>query len=185
MTNDVSKQTVNWDNSKSLEQRIAELEFRNKELTDELTALKAELVEKKQSVWLPRDSQEFYYLTATGFPQKTIFKNTLNDGCLITNNNVFKCDKPTFNHLAWYNDNVLKVQNKLMQLHELLCPDYFPDWNNDHEDKYSIYLDNNRKIWRHSINVIANPLTVVFTYEAAERVCEILNLEKFMMGDDA
>ncbi len=162
----------------TLEEKISQLET-------ELAKVKAELAERKQSVWLPEYNQEFYYLNETGFPQVNTFKKTMNDSLLRTNNNVFKCDKSTFNHLAWYNDNVLKVQNKLMQLHELLCPDYFPDWNNDHEDKYSIYFDNNRKIWRHSINVIVNPLTVVFTYEAAERVCEILNAEKFMMGDDA
>ena len=183
MTNDVSKQTVNWDNSKSLEQRIAELEFRNKELTDELIALKAELVEKKQAVWLPGDSQEFYYLTATGFPQATIFKNTLNDDCLRTNNNVFKCDKSTFNHLAWYNDNVLKVQNKLMQLHELLCPDYFPDWNEDKADKWylGVYEDSWHRYWRSRCDIV----TVYFTEAAAKKACEILNAEKFMMGDDA
>ena len=183
MTNDVSKQIVNWDDSKYLEQHITELEFRNRELTDELTALKAELAERKQSVRLPEDGQSFSYLDSLGFPQKNTFTNTMSDNLLQKNNNVFKYDPSTCNHLVWYNDNVIKVQNRLMQLHELLCPDYFPDWNNDHEDKYSIYLDNNRKIWRHSINVIANPLTVLFTYEAAERVCEILNAEKFMMGD--
>ena len=162
----------------TLEEKIIRLET-------ELAKVKAELAEGKQSVWLPRDSQHFYHLTETGFPKENVFTNTLNDDCLRTNNNMFKCDTSTFNHLAWYNDNVIKVQNKLMQLHELLCPDYFPDWNNDHEDKYSIYLDNNRKIWRHGINFVCNPLTVVFTYEAAEKACEILNAEKFMMGDDA
>lgn len=162
----------------TLEEKISQLET-------ELAKVKAELAERKQSVWLPEYNQEFYYLNETGFPQVNTFKKTMNDSLLRTNNNVFKCDKSTFNHLAWYNDNVLKVQNKLMQLHELLCPDYFPDWNNDHEDKYSIFFDNNQRIWRHSLCVVANPLTVVFTYETAEKVCEILNLEKFMIGDDA
>ena len=185
MTNDVSKQIVNWDDSKYLEQRIAELEFRNKELTDELTALKAELAERKQSVWLPEDGQSFSYLDSLGSPQKNIFTNTMNDNLLQKNNNVFKCNPSTYNHLVWYNDNVIKVQNRLMQLHELICPDYFPDWNNDHEDKYSIFFDNNQRIWRHSLSVVANPLTVVFTYEATEKACEILNVEKFMIGDDA
>ena len=82
MTNDVSRQTVDWDNSKNLEQRIAELEFLNRELTDELTALKAKVSRKKQSVWLPEDGQEFYYLTDTGFPRTATFKKTLNDDCL-------------------------------------------------------------------------------------------------------
>ena len=162
----------------TLEEKISQLET-------ELAKVKAELAEKKQSVWVPEYNQEFYYLNETGFPQVNTFKKTMNDSLLRTNNNVFKCDKSTFNHLAWYNDNVIKVQNKLMQLHELLCPDYFPDWNNGHEDKYSVYFDNNQRIWRSCINVISNPLTVVFTYEAAVKACEILNAEKFMIGDDA
>lgn len=185
MTNDVSKQIVNWDDSKYLEQRIAELEFRNKELTDELTALKAELVGKKQSVWLPEDGQEFYYLTDTGFPRTATFKKTLNDDCLMINNNVFKCNKSTFNHLTWYNDNVLKVQNRLMQLHEMLCPDYLPDWSNKSEGKYTLFYDTARYEWSyHEYNYI-NISTVTFTKEAAEKACEILNTEKFMIGDDA
>lgn len=162
----------------TLEEKISQLET-------ELAKVKEELAERRQSVWLPEYNQEFCYLNETGFPQADTFKKTMNDSLLRTNNNVFKCDKSTFNHLAWYNDNVIKVQNRLMQLHELLCPDYFPDWNNDHEDKYSIFFDNNQRIWRHSLCVVANPLTVVFTYETAEKVCEILNLEKFMIGDDA
>ena len=161
----------------TLEEKISQLET-------ELAKVKAELAEKKQSVWLPEDGQSFSYLDSLGSPQKNIFTNTMSDNLLQKNNNVFKYNPSTCNHLVWYNDNVIKVQNKLMQLHELLCPDYFPDWKNDHEDKYSIFFDNNQRIWRHSLCVVANPLTVVFTYETAEKVCEILNAEKFMIDDD-
>lgn len=162
----------------TLEEKIAQLEA-------ELEKVKAELAERNQSVWLPGDSQNFYYLTGTGFPQENIFANTLNDNLLRTNNNIFKYDKLTFNHLAWYNDNVIKIQNRLMQLHELLCPDYFPDWNNHYESKFNIYFDTLSKKWRWDAYVSMNMQVVIFTKEAAEKVCEILNAEKFMMGDDA
>lgn len=161
----------------TLEEKISQLET-------ELAKVKAELAERKQSVWLPEDGQEFYYLTDTGFPQTTTFKKTLNDDCLMINNNVFKCDKSTFNHLAWYNDNVLKVQNKLMQLHEMLCPDYFPDWSNHCESKFVVYYDTSSKKWFWDAYHSMNMQVVMFTKEAAERACEILNAEKFMMGDD-
>lgn len=184
MTNDVSKQIVNWDDSKYLEQRIAELEFRNKELTDELTALKAELAERKQSVWLPEDGQSFSYLDSLGSPQKNIFTNTMNDNLLQKNNNVFKCNPSTYNHLVWYNDNVIKVQNRLMQLHELICPDYFPDWNNHCESKFVVYYDTSSKKWFWDAYHSMNMQVVMFTKEAAEKACEILNAEKFMIGDD-
>ena len=79
MTNDVSKQTVDWDNSKYFEQRIAELEFRNRELTDELTALKAKVSERKQSVWLPEKNQEYCFVTGTGYPERQIYRGILYD----------------------------------------------------------------------------------------------------------
>lgn len=162
----------------TLEEKISQLET-------ELEKVKAELAESKQSVWLPEDGQSFSYLDSLGSPQKNIFKNTMNDNLLQKNNNVFKYNPSTYNHLTWYNNNVIKVQNKLMQLHELLCPDYFPDWDNDDEDKYFIHFDNDQRIWRHSVSVTANPQTVMFTYEVAKKVCEILNAENFMMGDDS
>ena len=159
------------------------LEERINALEAELAKVKAELAERNNSIWLPEDGQEYYRLTGSGMVSKHIFTNILSDNLLKLNNNVFKYNQSTFNHLAWYNDNVIKVQNRLMQLHELLCPDYFPDWKNDHEDKYSIYFDNNQRTWKHSLSVIANPQTVIFTYEVAKKVCEILNSEKFMMDD--
>ena len=183
MTNDVSKQTVDWDDSKYFEQRIAELEFRNRELTDELTALKAKVSEKKQSVWLPEKNQEYCYVTGTGYPERQIYCGVLYDISLQKNNNVFKYDNPTFKHLAWYNDNVFKVQNKLMQLHELLCPDYFPDWDENKADKW--YLGVYKNSWCKYWTSLCNIVTVYFTEAAAEKACEILNAEKFMMGDDA
>lgn len=162
----------------TLEEKIAQLET-------ELEKVKAELAERNQSVWLPGDSQNFYYLTETGFPQENIFANTLNDNLLRKNNNVFKCDKSTFNHLAWYNDNVIKIQNKLMQLHELLCPDFFPDWDDIYDSAFTMYYFKRGAIWGCK-NCNPNRIpSVYFTKEAAEKACEILNAEKFMMGDDA
>ena len=161
----------------TLEEKISQLET-------ELAKVKAKLAERKQSIWLPENGQEFYYLTDTGFPQTATFKKTLNDDCLMINNNVFKCDKPTFNHLAWYNDNVLKVQNKLMQLHELLCPDYFPDWNDSGRRKFNVYYDTKDKSWNFNYIHFVNLSVIYFTEEAAKRACEILNAEKFMTGDD-
>ena len=162
----------------TLEEKISQLET-------ELAKVKAELAERKQSAWFPEDGQEFYYLTDTGFPQTATFKKTLNDDCLMINNNVFKRDKSTFNHLAWYNDNVLKVQNKLMQLHELLCPDYFPDWDDSGRRKFNVYYDAKDKSWNFNYVHFMNLSVVYFTESAAKRACEILNAEKFMMGDDA
>lgn len=164
----------------TLEKRITLLE-------DELAQVKAELAKKEhieQTLWMPNDNQLYSYIDINGRICDEIFDSQSTFDCEVQNmNNVFKSNPNNHTHLQWYAYNVLRVQNKLMQLHELLCPDYFPDWKNDHEDKYSIYFDNNRRTWRHSLNVIVNPQTVMFTYEVANKVCEILNAEKFMMDD--
>ena len=162
----------------TLEEKISQLET-------ELAKVKAELAERKQSVWLPEDGQSFSYLDSSGSPQKNIFTDTMNDNLLQKNYNVFKYDPSTCNHLVWYHDNVIKVQNRLMQLRELLCPDYFPDWNNHYESKFVIYYDTSSKKWFWDAYHSMNMQVVMFTKEAAERACEILNAEKFMIGDDA
>lgn len=68
-----------------------------------------------------------------------------------------------------------------MQLHELLCPDYFPDWNDD-SNKYYVYY-----IYNHGCDCFAytycnttSTFQVYFTKKAAEKACKILNQEKFM-----
>ena len=151
----------------TLEEKISQLET-------ELAKVKAELVGKKQSVWLPEDGQSFSYLDSLGSPQKNIFTNTMSDNLLQKNNNVFKYDPSTCNHLVWYHDNVIKVQNRLMQLRELLCPDYFPDWNNHYESKFVIYYDTSSKKWFWDAYHSMNMQVVMFTKEAAERACETL-----------
>lgn len=157
----------------TLEEKISQLET-------ELAKVKAELAERKQSVCLPEDGQSFSYLDSSGSPQKKIFTDTMNDNLLQKNNNVFKYDPSTCNHLVWYNDNVIKVQNRLMQLHELLCPDYFPDWSTC-EDKWVIYYDRDWKLFTYTHLYCIDYLGIYFTEEAAEKACEILNREKFMM----
>lgn len=124
-------------------------------------------------------------MTGTGYPERQIYRGILYDISLQKNNNVFKYDNPTFKHLAWYNDNVLKIQNKLMQLHELLCPDYFPDWNDSGRRKFNVYYDTKDKSWNFNYVHFVNLSVVYFTEEAAKRACEILNAEKFMTGDDS
>lgn len=69
-----------------------------------------------------------------------------------------------------------------MQLHELLCPDCFPDWDTGKET-WTIYYDNTYKCFSYTLQCSCNFFVVCFTREAAEKACEILNREKFMMEE--
>ena len=108
------------------EEKIAELETSCKAMTEKIERLKAELVEKNETVWLPKSGDGYSCIQGDGNILIGLYRSISSyDLGLINMNAAFKPDTETQRHLRWYRDNVLRVQNKLMQLHELLCPDYF------------------------------------------------------------
>ena len=165
------------------EERIAELEANCKAMTAEIEKLKAELAEKNETVWIPESGEEYSYVSADGRVETVMYveKNEFDIRIIHDMNAVFKPTKECEKHLEWYRDNVLRIQNKLMQLHELLCPDYFPDWNNTDETKYYLYYNTKDNEWLYTTLCFVSPSVVYFTAEAAKKACEILDREKFMM----
>lgn len=180
--NDLSKQIVNRKDVSTTEEKIAELEANCKAMTAEIEKLKAELAKKNETVWMPEYHDSYMYINSQGDVANTHFlgDNTL-DNLRIDFNNVYSFSNKTRKHLKWYSSNVLRVQNKLMQLHELLCLDYFPNWSNINENKYYIYYNHIKHNWGFTFCNTVSSNIVPFTQEAAEKACEILNREKFMM----
>lgn len=163
------------------EEKIAQLENNCKAMTAEIEKIKAELAEKNETVWTPECDDSYMYIDSSGDVISTFSHgdNAL-DNHRIDFNNAYYSSNTTREHLKWYTNNVLRVQNKLMQLHELLCPDYFPDWNT-REDKWTVNYDTDFKCFSCNPSCRISCLVVYFTKEAAEKACEILNREKFMM----
>lgn len=165
-------------------ERIAELENNCKAMTAEIEKLKAELTEKGKSetVWTPQQNDLYMYINSIGrIASNTYYLGSCPfDNYRIDFNNAYRSNNKTQEHLEWYRDNILKVQNKLMQLHELLCPDYCPNWN-DGNIKWFVYYDCYDKKFEWDYYKKTPVFTVYFTQEAAEKACEILNREKFMM----
>lgn len=164
------------------EEKIAELETNCKVMTAEIEKLKAELAEKNETVWIPEFGNSYMYIDPSGDVISTFSRdyNAL-DNRIINFNNAYHSNNTTREHLKWYANNVLRVQNKLMQLHELLCPDYFPDWKNSNEPKFYLCYDYISNAWDYSSWSICRGYVVYFTGKAAKKACEILNREKFMM----
>ena len=164
------------------EERIVELENNCKAMTAELEKLKAELAEKNETVWIPKNKEDFLCVYARGSVITETYYDTSTFGNdMLSMNDVFKPTRSVKKHLEWYRDNVLRVQNKLMQLHELLCPDYFPDWEDTNKCKFFLYYNYDNNDWEYGSWSIYCDYVVYFTIEAAEKACEILNREKFMM----
>lgn len=121
------------------EEKIAELETNCKAMTAEIEKLKAELAEKNETVWIPQKGEKYLCICNNGRIASQIYNpSSIFDIEIIDMNAKFKPVAGCKKHLEWYRDNVLRVQNKLMQLHELLCPDCFPDW--DTGKKYGLYI---------------------------------------------
>lgn len=171
------------------EERIVELENNCKAMSAELEKLKAERVKKNkrenETVWQPKRYDTYMYIGSNG----CVFSSILEDPAFERSqmhmyyNNVYQSNNKTQEHLNWYVYNVLRVQNKLMQLHELLCPDYFPNWENADSIKFYLYYNYKRNVWNYNSYWCYCAYVVYFTEEAAEKACEILNREKFMMNN--
>lgn len=167
----------------TIEEKIAELETNCKAMTDEIEKLKAELAkkDKNETVWIPEIYNTYMCIDSFGYVYSTILEDMSSEKQRIDFNNVYQSNNKTQTHLEWYRDNVLKIQNKLMQLHELLCPDYFPNWENNQEPKFYLYYNYGTDIWYYDYQYNESTYVVRFTKEAAEKACEILNREKFMI----
>lgn len=162
------------------EEKIAELEANCKAMTAELEKLKVELAEKNKTVWIPEFGDSYMYIDTTGYICSTMSEDKALDKYRIDFNNVYYSSNKTREHLNWYRDNVFRIQNKLMQLHELLCPDYFPEWEDANKRKFFLYYNYDNNDWEYGSRSTCYDYVVCFNREAAEKACEILNREKFM-----
>ena len=72
----------------------------------------------------------------------------------------------------------MRLLLRLEQLHDMLCPDYVPDWKDDRL-KFYVYFDHEQGKYDTSCSTgIENQCMVVFdTNENAEKAAEILNKE--------
>lgn len=68
---------------------------------------------------------------------------------------------------------------KLERLHDIYCPDYKPDWDDNWKEKNNVLFDNESgKYISANAYSVDNHTTVYFdSRENAEKVCEILNKE--------
>ena len=163
------------------EERITELEADCKAMAAKIEKLKTELAEKNETVWIPQEGEEYLCVCDNGRIVSQIYNpSSIFDIEIIDMNAKFKPVAGCKKHLEWYRDNVLRIQNRLMQLHELLCPNYFPDWDTN-KDKWTVYFDTEKNCFTSNLWNYMNQLVVCFTKEAVEKACEILNREKFTM----
>lgn len=149
-----------------LEEQIAELKC----------AVNAQ--ENTKSVYVPEEGDSYAFVDNDGTVNYTVNTGGRVDLQMLSFGNVFPETDNIKEHLTKYSTNVLRVQNKLMQLHELLCPDYFPDWQNGDEQKFGLAYSCDRG-WITHYSYYGDSCVVRFTEKAAQEACVILNREQF------
>ena len=75
-------------------------------------------------------------------------------------------------------DDRIKVILSLQRFHDILFPDYQPNWNDYTECKYYIYFNHMTCLFHFTVTLIDNYQSIYFpNSKIAERICNCLNKE--------
>ena len=150
------------------------------DIEKKIEALKAEFLKKLEELqqeepkpWKPQAREEYFFID--NYFLSHSFYNMGDDvdsynfeigNCFPTKERAEKVAKK------------MRLLLRLEQLHDMLCPDYVPDWNNEGELKFCLGRDCDDDCWVvDSFNVTQYPTAYFDTLENAEKALEILNKE--------
>lgn len=143
-----------------------------------LKALEKEVeMQKKQEEpkpWKPEYQHGYFAIEGTAFKVEryTNFEDDI-DKLTISSGNCF----PARERAEQVADK-MRLLLRLEQLHDMLCPDYVPDWNNDGELKFCLAHHCDDDCWFVDyFNVTQYPTVYFDTEENAQKAAEILNKE--------
>ena len=154
------------------------LEALKAEFLVKLEALKKEAeMQKKQEEpkpWKPEVGESYFYISSNFEAMDKVKGTTSFETDRISNGNCFKTKKR-----AEQVAEKMRLLLRLEQLHDMLCPDYEPDWGSG-EAMYCLYYDHSSSRWAvdgwYDCNCRVNG-AYFDTLENAEKVAEILNKE--------
>lgn len=144
------------------------------DLTAQLEAEKNKVEEKEPSIedrWKPNKNGGDYYTVDEDGCSRHEWYDDGEDYMFYDNYNIWKnidrgvevCEKTK---LLWL----------MEQIHDILCPDYKPDWGDDSEEKYFVYFAVKNNKWLYDYNYCICKVSTYFdTEEHAEQACKILN----------
>lgn len=152
-----------------IEKKIEELKS---EFSGKLEELKKEAeMQKKQEEW--KFGEKYFYISQSGRVICEMFTEHRTDIARKNFGNFFRT-RERAEQVA----EKMRLLLRLEQLHDMLCPDYVPDWNNDGELKFCLAHHCDDDCWFVDyFNVTQYPTVYFDTEENAEKAAEILNKE--------
>lgn len=157
-----------------IEKKIEELKA---EFLEKLEELKKEAeTQKKQEEpkpWKPEVGEEYFTIANSVDTVQYIYYGDGIDEANIPSGNCFKTKKR-----AEQVAEKMRLLLRLEQLHDQLCPDYVPDWEN-YGQKFLVYFNHAENRWHiGASNAFELRCATYFdTEENAEKAAEILNKE--------
>lgn len=157
-----------------IEKKIEELKS---EFSGKLEELKKEAeMQKKQEEpkpWKPEHGEKYFSVGSSTDVFKYIYYNDYADEPKILSGNYFRT-KERAEQVA----EKMRLLLRLEQLHDMLCPDYVPDWKDDRL-KFYVYFDHEQGSLNITASSFCDALSLVTfeTRENAEKAAEILNKE--------
>ncbi len=152
-----------------IEKKIEELKS---EFSGKLEELKKEAeMQKKQEEW--KFGEKYFYISQSGRVICEMFTEHRTDIARKNFGNFFRT-RERAEQVA----EKMRLLLRLEQLHDMLCPDYVPDYKGD-ETKYHLYFSHVQGKYEVSCSTSwENPCMVVFdTEKNAQKAAEILNKE--------
>lgn len=158
------------DIEKKLEALKSEFLGKLEELRKEAEAQKEQ---EELKPWKPEVEEGYFYIGNTLGIGEYFNGGDYIDDKLITAGNCFRT-KERAEQVA----KKMRLLLRLEQLHDILCPDYEPDWNNTSKQKICLGRDHADDCWFVDIFDITEYPTAYFdTEENAQKAAEILNKE--------
>lgn len=157
---------------------IKSMETALKAAEEERDRLKKQRKETEPKFERVKEGARYYIIDFDGYRSLGVYSDTEEghplDESSCDNNNYFRTEKR-----AQEVADKINYLLKLERLHDIYCPDYIPDWENDNELKYSVFYDNDSRHYRISMFSINDYKNNAFfaTKEIAQKVCDILNAE--------
>lgn len=148
------------------------LEALKAEFLGKLEALRKEAEEQKKQEE-PKLGEKYFYISQFGRAILDTFTQHPTDFARKNIGNFF----PTEERAEEVAEK-MRLLLRLEQLHDQLCPDYVPDWNNDDKLKFCLCRDHVDDCWFVDIfDVTEYPTACFDTEENAEKAADILNKE--------
>lgn len=151
------------------------IEDRIKELENELKELREKVEEQKEQEewkpWKPERGEEYFYVYSNLEIGRYFNGDDSIDDKLIKVGNCFKA-RERAKQVA----DKMRLLLRLEQLHDMLCPDYVPDWKFD-TAAYTLDYNPKSKRWSYARHTYNCHEVYFETKENAEKAAEILNRE--------